>query len=274
MLNRFLIGNAHKIVEHLDDLGEEVHGVQIINSKSDTESAEKAVELAKSGEIDIIMKGKIQTRDLLKAIVSREKGIRKSKVLSHVALYELPTYHKLVLSTDGGMILTPSIEEKEAIIKNAVQVFHQLGYTEPKVAILSAAENVNPKLQDSIDGALLKEMNQTGKITGCIIEGPISLDLALSQRIAEEKSYQGLITGDADILLVPNITSGNVLGKAFSVIANGKMAGVVMGAEVPIILTSRGSTTEEKLNSIILSILLTKEEAKAGEDCELSNISN
>ncbi|WP_163972072.1 phosphate acyltransferase [Oceanobacillus halotolerans] len=253
-----LIGNASKIKDMIDSIGQTIDDVQIIETQSDVESAEKAVELAKNGQADIIMKGKIQTKDLLKAVVNKEKGIRKSKVLSHVALYELPNYSKLVLSTDGGMVLEPSLEQKKEIIHNALFVFHQLGYKEPKVAALSAAEQVNEKLQDSVEGKQLKEMNQNGEIPGCIIEGPISLDLSLSEEIAQAKGYQGKIQGDADILLVPNITAGNLLGKAFSVTANGKMAGAVLGAEVPIILTSRGSTTEEKFNSIILSIVLSE----------------
>ncbi|WML44698.1 bifunctional enoyl-CoA hydratase/phosphate acetyltransferase [Neobacillus sp. PS3-40] len=253
-----LIGNVEKIKEILKILGESIEDIQLIETQNDVESAEKAVELARNGQVDIIMKGKIQTKDLLRAVVAREKGIKKSNVLSHIALYELPSYSKLLLITDGGMILTPSLAEKKAIIENALFVLHQLGYIEPKIGVLSATEHVNPKLQDSVDGAQLKAMNQNGEITGCIIEGPISLDLALSKEISEEKNYAGRVTGDADILLVPDITAGNILGKSFSVIANGKMAGVVMGANVPIILTSRGSTSEEKLNSIILALLLSE----------------
>lgn len=258
MVEPILIGNEAKIKELLEKLGESFDGVQIIHTESDVESAEKAVELAKNDQVDAIMKGKIQTSDLLKAVVNRENGIKKSKVLSHVALYELPTYDKLLLMTDGGMILTPSLEQKKAIIANALFVFRQIGYKEPKVAVLSATENVNPKLQDSLDGSELKAMNQNGELTGCIVEGPISLDLALSKEIVKEKNYEGRVSGDADILLVPDITAGNILGKSFSVVAGGKMAGLVLGAEVPIILTSRGSTTEEKLNSIMLAILISE----------------
>lgn len=248
-----LIGDKGKIKAIAAKLGKAVSDDSIIEAADDNEAAAKAVELARNGQVDFIMKGKLQTADLLRAVVDKEKGLRTGKVMSHVSIQEVPTYHKLIITTDGGMMMYPDLEQKKKIIENAVGVLHSLGYENPKVGVLAAVETVNPKMPESVDGGKLKEMNQNGEITGCIVEGPISYDLAMNKESAEIKGYSSPVAGDPDILIVPNITAGNILGKCLVYSAGAKMAGFIVGAKVPIVLTSRGSSSEEKYLSLVIS---------------------
>lgn len=248
-----LVGDRAKIQEELKKLGEDPTEIQIVDAPSDQEAAAAAVLLVHQGKADFLMKGKIQTADLLHAVVDKEKGLRTGHAMSMMVLHELPGYHKLLAITDGGMMMYPTLEEKKQIIQNAVGVYHAMGIPEPKVAVLAAVEVANPKMPEAMDGAALKQMNLDGEITGCIIEGPISYDLAMSRESAEIKCYNSPVTGDADILVVPNITVGNILSKALVLSAGAKMAGFVVGAQVPIVLTSRGSSSEEKYLSLVLS---------------------
>ena len=253
-----LIGNKKKIIEILSRLHESVLEESIINVESDSEAAEKAVELINENKADFIMKGKIQTADLLRAVVNKENGLRTGKVMSHIVIHEIPTYHKLLAVTDGGMMMYPSLDEKKQILENAVSTFLTLGYENPKVAVLAAVETVNPKMQESVDADMLKKMNIKGEIKNCIVEGPISYDLTMSKESASIKGFVSPVTGEADIIVVPNITVGNVLGKSLVYSAGAKMAGFIVGAKVPIVLTSRGSTSEEKYLSLALSASAVK----------------
>jgi len=248
-----LIGNKEKIKEIAAKLGKTVSDDSIIETADDNEAAAKAVELARNGQADFIMKGKLQTADLLRAVVDKEKGLRTGRVMSHVAIQEIPTYHKLIITTDGGMMMYPDLEQKKKIIENAVGVLHSLGYENPKVGVLAAVETVNPKMPESVDAGKLKEMNQNGEITGCIVEGPISYDIAMNKESGEIKGFNSPVAGDPDILIVPNITAGNILGKCLVYSAGAKMAGFIVGAKVPIVLTSRGSSSEEKYLSLVIS---------------------
>jgi len=248
-----LVGDRMKILEELKKLGEDPTKIEIIDTPDGKAAAYEAVSLVHQGKADFLMKGKIQTADMLHAVVDKEKGLRTGRVMSMVVLHELPGYHKLLTVTDGGMMMYPTLEEKKQIIQNAVDIYHSIGIAEPKVAVLAAVEVANPKMPEAMDGAALKQMNRDGEITGCIVEGPISYDLAMSRESAEIKGYDSPIVGDADILLVPNITVGNILGKALVVSAGAKMAGFVVGAKVPIVLTSRGSSSEDKYLSLVLS---------------------
>jgi phosphate butyryltransferase len=225
---------------------------------SDVLAAEKAVALVNENKADFIMKGKIQTADLLRAVVNKEKGLRTGRVMSHFVFDEVPSYHKLIVTTDGGMMTYPDLNQKKQIIENAVDVLRAMGYDKPKVAVLAAVEKVNPKMPESVDADMLKKMNQEGKIKNCIVEGPISYDLAISKKCAEIKGFKSPVAGDADILIVPNITAGNILGKCLICSAEGKMAGFIVGAKVPIGLTSRGSSAEEKYLSLVLSASAVK----------------
>lgn len=254
-----LIGNKVKIKEVLDNLNKYLNDDAIIDTgDDDSAAAVKAVELIHENRADFIMKGKIQTTDLLKAVVNREKGLRTGSVISHVAIFEVPSYHKLIAVTDGGMVMYPSLEDKKQIIENAVQTFVSMGYDNPKVAVLAAGEKINPKMLETVDGDLLKKMNQDGEIKNCLVEGPISYDLTMSRESAEIKGYYSPVTGDVDILVVPNITAGNLLAKSFIYSAGAKMAGFIVGAKVPIVLTSRGSAAEEKYLSLVLSAASVK----------------
>lgn len=253
-----LIGNKSKIKEILSNLKEDLDDSSIIDVEDDASAAAKAVELVNSNKADFIMKGKIQTADLLRAVVNKEKGLRTGRVMSHFVINEIPNYHKLIVTTDGGMMMYPNVDEKKQIIENAVNTLIDMGYEKPKVAVLAAVENVNPKMPESVDAGLLKEMNQKGEIKNCIVEGPISYDLTMSKESAEIKGYSSPVVGDADVLIVPNITAGNILGKALVFSAGGKMAGFIVGAKVPIVLTSRGSSAEEKYLSLVLSASAAK----------------
>ncbi|WP_313164544.1 bifunctional enoyl-CoA hydratase/phosphate acetyltransferase [Sedimentibacter sp.] len=248
-----LIGDKEKIVKILDNLSVNFDENEIIHTSDDTEAAEKTVELINEGKADFIMKGKLQTADLLKAVVNKEKGLRTGSVMSHVAILEIPAYHKLIAVTDGGMMMYPDLEEKKQIIENVVNVFLAMGYESPKVAVLTAVETVNPKMPEAVDADNLKKMNQNGEIKNCIVEGPISVDLTFNKESAKIKGYESPVTGEADILIAPNITTGNIMSKALLEFANGTMAGMIVGAKVPIVLTSRGATTEEKYLSLVLS---------------------
>lgn len=253
-----LIGNKKEIAEILKNLNVEYDISSIICTESDKEAAEKTVELINSNKADFIMKGKLQTADLLKAVVDKEKGLRTGKVMSHVAILEVPAYHKLIAITDGGMMMYPNADEKKQILENAVDVFLAMGYESPKVAVLAAVETVNPKMPEAVDADILKKMNQSGEIKDCIVEGPISVDLTFNKESAEIKGYNSPITGEADILLVPNITTGNIMSKALLEMANATMAGMIVGAKVPIVLTSRGATSQEKYLSLVLSASAVK----------------
>lgn len=231
---------------------------EIIDIEDDTEAARFAVQMIHDKKADFIMKGKIQTADLLKQVVNKDYGLKASKVMSHVGLFEVPTYNKLVVITDAGMLPSPDVNQKAFIIENAVKVLKRLGYNKPKVAALAAAEIVNPKVVASTDAAELKRMNQEGIIKDCIVDGPISYDLMLSKEIAKVKGFESSITGDTDIILTPDMTSGNILAKTLTCSAGAKLAGIIVGAKVPIILVSRGSSSEEKYYSIVLAAAVSE----------------
>jgi phosphate butyryltransferase len=253
-----LVGNKEKIEEILKKLNLKYEPANIINTESDKEAAEKTVELIHENKADFIMKGKLQTADLLKAVVDKEKGLRTGNVISHVAILEIPAYRKLIAVTDGGMVMYPNLDEKKQILENSVNVFLAMGYECPKVAVLCAVETVNPKMPETVDADTLKNMNRDGEIKDCMVEGPISLDLTFNKESAEIKGYSSPVTGDADILLVPNITTGNIMSKALIEMAGATMAGMVVGAKVPIVLTSRGASSEEKYLSLVLSASAVK----------------
>ena len=258
LVDPVLIGSKAEIAEILKKLNVKYDLDSVICTESDKEAAEKTVELINANKADFIMKGKLQTADLLKAVVDKEKGLRTGKVMSHVAILEVPAYHKLIAITDGGMMMYPNAEEKKQILENAVDVFLAMGYESPKVAVLAAVETVNPKMPEAVDADILKKMNQSGEIKNCIIEGPISVDLTFSKESAKIKGYNSPVTGEADILLVPNITTGNIMSKALIEMADATMAGMIVGAKVPIVLTSRGATSQEKYLSLVLSASAVK----------------
>ena len=253
LIHPILVGRPDEIRELAQQLGHPLTGDTILVPADDEfECAAQSVALIRSGQGQMLIKGILQTGTLLKAVVNKESGIRNSDVMSHVAILDVPSYRKLLFITDGGMVIDPDLSQKRAILKNAVEFCRFLGYEAPKAAALCAVENVNPHMQETLDAAALKEEANSGTFGQCFVDGPISLDLATDKEAAEVKGYRSPVAGDADILLVPTITVGNVLGKALYGLAGGEMAGVVLGATVPITVNSRGATPAEKYDSILI----------------------
>lgn len=253
------IGHETRIQKVIAKMGL-TQDLQIFHVDGDEASAARAtMHLVNDGKVQSLMKGKIETSTLLKAVVNKENGIGTGRLMSHIAFNYLPSYHKLLITTDGGMVMFPTLEQKKKILQNAVEVMHQVGYEKPKIGCLALVEKVNPDLQETVDADALKTMYLNGEITGCIVEGPISLDLAIHKESAEIKGYESEVAGDVDVLVSPYITVSNVLGKSIVYAGNGSMAGIVYGAKVPILLTSRGSSAEEKLQSIALASLIKME---------------
>ena len=252
ILESVLIGHRDEIIDIVHELGHEVSVDSVIEAESDEEAAKIAVELIREGKADFLQKGLMQTSTLLKAVVNKETGIGMGGMMSHTALLEIPGYHKLLGVTDGGMIPNPDLEAKKAIVKNAVGLFHGLGYERPLIAAVCGSETVSPKIIESVDAAALKEAALAGEFGNCYLEGPISLDLALDKSSAEIKHYDSPVCGETDILLVPNMTAGNMAVKALLLYAGAKMTGVVTGARCPIALNSRSASFEEKYDSLLL----------------------
>lgn len=253
-----LVGKKEEIKAIIKEHGFVLENATIYNEDDDVEAAKTAVRLINEGKGDFLMKGRMQTADLLKQVVNKETGLNMGKVMSHVGLFEVPNYHKLVVLTDGGMLLHPTLEQKAQIIENAVESLRNMGYEHPKVAALCAAEKLNQKAPESVDAAALKEMNEKGELKGCVVEGPISYDIALSKEIADFKGFESPVAGDADVLLVPDMAAGNFIGKAWVIQGGGRMTGLVVGAKAPIVLTSRGSGADEKFYSIVFAAAASK----------------
>ena len=250
-----LIGEEEKIRKVVADYGEPAEDYVIVNAGSNEEAVSKAIELVKAGELDIMVKGLIDTATLMKQMVKGETGIRKGLV-SVCGVFEFPKYHKLLGMTDMGINMFPDVDQKRKIIENAVGLMHKIGIEEPKIAVLSSVEKVNPKQPDTVDAAALKEMNEKGEIKGCIVEGPISLDLALQKESAAIKGYTSPVAGDADVLVFPDIVVGNIAGKGMGLFGDAQSMDVVLGLEVPLVFGSRGGPAKGKYNSMCLAARL------------------
>lgn len=257
LIEPILVGDKKKIAEYVEKKKLDFGDCEIIEASSFEEAAEKSVRIVSEGNGDFLIKGLLDTGILLKAVLDKEWGLRTGKQLSHVMLYEIEGYHKLLMLTDGGMVTYPDLDTKVQLINNAVEAAKGLKYETVKVACLAAKEKVNPKMPATVDAGFLKEMYQEGKFAeNVIVEGPMALDLAVSKEAAEIKKYESPVAGDADVLLVPNIEMGNGIGKAITYFANGTGAGVVMGAKAPIILVSRADTFDSKYYSILFGGLV------------------
>lgn len=248
-----LVGNKDDIERILKELGEEVPAEDIYEAADNTEAAEKAVALVREGKADFLMKGYLDTKDILKAVVNKETGLGKGGVMSHFTMFDIPGYHKILVPVDGGMVTYPTLEQKKAIIENTVDTLISMGYDCPKVGVLACVEKVNPKMPETVEAAELARMNREGEIKNCIVEGPISYDCAVDAEIAKLKGYEGQIAGDVDVLIAPNIHAGNIMGKMLTCTCKARLAGFIVGAKCPIVLTSRGSSAEEKFLSIVVS---------------------
>lgn len=252
-----LIGDEAKIRAIAKKIAFNIDNIEVISTSSLEESAEVAVKLVSSGKANFVMKGLLDTSILLKAVLNKEWGLRTDSLLSHVMVYELPKYHKLLVSTDGGMNIAPNYDQKVKIVKNAVQATKALGIDTIKIAAIAAKEKVNPKMQATVDARALQEACENGEFgNDVILEGPLAFDLAVSKEACEIKKFETRVGGDTDIMLVPTIEVGNGIGKSFALMADGKSAGVIMGAKAPIVLVSRADTHESKLYSIAYGALI------------------
>lgn len=248
-----LVGNLVKTNELAKEIGFDISNYELIEEVEPSKSARIAVQLVREGKAQIIMKGLVNTADYLRAILDKEIGLRTGNLLSHIGIFEIPAYHKLIGLTDAAQNIAPNLEEKVAIVQNSVDCLRRLGIEKPKVALLAAVENVNPKMQATIDAALITMMNQRGQIKYCIIDGPLAFDNAISREAAQHKGIVSPVAGDADLLVAPEIETGNALYKSFTYFAQGVVAAIILGAMVPIVLTSRADSERSKLMSIALA---------------------
>jgi len=247
------IGNGKKIRSYCEDIGFAVSDDDIIDEPDPAICCTKAVDLIRDGKAEILMKGMVPTAHLLKAVLDKENGLSKRDLLSHFALIEIPAYNRLLGITDAGMNIMPGLEEKVSIIRNAVDVYHSLGCCNPKVAVLAPVEVVNPKIESTLDADALRTMNERNQLEGCTVDGPLALDIAISPDAAHHKGIKGDVAGKADVLLAPDLNSGNILYKALIFLSMGTAASVIMGASVPIVLTSRADSEKSKFMSIALA---------------------
>ncbi|MCX6252880.1 MAG: bifunctional enoyl-CoA hydratase/phosphate acetyltransferase [Bacteroidia bacterium] len=236
----------------------DITGLRIIHEPDTEMSVEMAVRMVSSKQADILMKGKVGSSTLLKCVLNKEWGLRTGNLLSHFALFEVETYHKVIAVTDVAMNIAPNLQEKIAIVNNAVACLNKLGYSMPKVAVLGAVEMVNENMEATLHAALLSKMNQRDQIKNCIIDGPLAFDNAVSLESAQHKGIRSEVAGDTDLLLMPDIEVGNVLYKSLVFFAKAKVASIILGALVPIVLTSRSDSEQAKFDSILLSAAASK----------------
>ena len=248
-----LVGNTEGIKEIANEIGFNLDGIEIIEEQNPNKAAVVAVEQIRKGNADVLMKGLVGSGPFLKAVLDKEKGLRKSATLSHVAFFESPFYHKLLCISDAALNVEPEFKEKVAILNNAVDALHRLGIKEPKVAVIGAVETVNPKMVPSTDAALMTMMNRRNQIKGCIVDGPLALDNAVSLEAAQHKGIDSPVAGDVDLILTPDIYSANIMYKTLNFLGGATSAAVIMGATVPVILTSRSDTEHTKHMSIALA---------------------
>jgi phosphate butyryltransferase len=252
ILTSVLIGNKDKIEKICKEVGLDLSKTEIVNERNPELTPQIAVELVKEKKADMLMKGKVSTAGLLKAVLDKEKGLRAEKLLSHVAVVEVKNYPKLMLVTDGGMNIRPDVTKKVEILKNAIQIAKKLGIEKPKAACLTAVETVNPDMPETIDASVITKMAEREDIKDVIVDGPLAFDVAIDKKSAQIKGIDSLIAGDTDIFLVPDIASGNIMVKALIYLAGAKVGGIVVGGGAPIVLLSRSDTAQMKLYSMAL----------------------
>jgi phosphate acetyltransferase len=263
-----LVGPKDKILAAAKEANLDISSYQIISTRHSNESADFAVKLAREGKVEALMKGKIHTDELLESVVNKETGLLTGRRMSHVFYIEAPHYFKSLFLSDAAINIAPNLQEKKDITQNAIDLFHILGFGTPKVAIVCATETVNEKMQSTIDAAALSKMSERGEITGAIVDGPLAFDNAVSIEAAREKNINSAVAGCADIIIVPDIESGNMLYKEMTYMSGMEAAGIVMGATVPIILTSRGSDDISRRASSVMALVYVRNKA----DPDISSI--
>ncbi|MCP4220963.1 MAG: phosphate butyryltransferase [bacterium] len=253
-----LTGNKEEIVRLLEENGGKSSDFQILHTDTMEEAASKVVELANEGKVHVILKGFLPTGKLMKPILNKEKGLRTGNLLSDILVIENPAKDKdnLLGLTDGGLNILPDVNQKKQMIENSVKVFHKLGYECPKVGVMAAVESVKDSMPATLDAAALTKMHNDGEITGCDVYGPLALDIAVSRKAAEHKGVTHPVAGNVEIMLAPNIESGNMLGKAFTYYMGITVSHVVMGAKIPILIPSRNESDEDKIHSVALGVIV------------------
>ncbi len=259
LVNSVLVGDAEKIRVLAEKDGLSLDGIEIVDEKTDYLAVEKSVKMVSGGDADLLMKGLVKTATLLKSVLNKEWGLRAGSLLSHLFLQEITVMGGRIFGlTDGGMNMYPDLQTKVGIIENAVECYHKIGVACPMIAALAAVEVVNPDMACTLDAAALAKMSDRGQIKGCVVDGPFALDNAVSEEAAKTKGIRSPVAGNADILLVPNIECGNLVGKVMTYLAKERGAGVVLGARKPIVLTSRFDSMETKLLSIALGAVVAR----------------
>ena len=256
LVDPILVGDEEKILQILTKLNISPEGYEIINEIDLMESARKAVELVSSNKAEFLMKGILQTADIMRAVLDKEIGLRTNNLISHVMVYQVPSYDKLMFLTDGGMNVAPDLNQKVQILENAIEVTKAIGLDKVYVSCIAGAETVSPKIPATVDAKAIADMKEKWKSINAVVDGPVALDLAISTEACQHKGYKGEGGGKADILLVPYYEVGNALGKSLTYFSNAKSAGIIMGAKVPIVLVSRADSSESKLLSIALGSVI------------------
>lgn len=256
IIDPILIGDENEINVVADQAALDLSGIEVMHEPDKTAACAMAVKIIRDGKAEILMKGLVSTSILVKAILDKESGLLTGGLLSHLAFFETPFYHKILCITDAALNISPGLDEKAAMIRNAVNIYNRLGINMPRVAVLAAVETVNPKMEATMHAAELSQMQKQGKITGCLIDGPLALDNAVSSEAARHKGMNSNVAGNADILVTPDLNSGNILYKSLNFLGGAVAAAVVAGASVPVVLTSRADQDKSKYLSIALAAAL------------------
>ncbi len=254
LIHPILVGPKDRILQTAEEIGEDISSYRIVETRHSHHSAATAVTLCRSGETEALMKGSLHTDEMVREVAKKETGLRTERRLSHVFIMKVPTYPRPLFITDAAINIYPTLEDKVDIVKNAIDLCHALGNKLPKVALLSAVETVNPKIPSTIEAAALCKMADRGQIQGALIDGPLAFDNAVSKEAAQVKGIQSLVAGEADIFLAPDLEAGNILAKQLTYLMDADSAGIVMGARVPIILTSRADSAEVRLASCAVAV--------------------
>lgn len=255
LIEPILVGPKSKIQAAAETAGIDLKNIEVIDAPYSVAAAAKAVELLREAKAELLMKGSLHSDELLAAVVSRESGLRTGRRVSHVFVMDVPTYHKVLIITDGAINIAPTLEDKVDICQNAIDLAISLGLTRPKVAILAAVETVTSKMSATLDAAALCKMSQRGQIKNAILDGPLAFDNAISKEAAKTKGIDSQVAGDPDILLAPDLEAGNILAKQLTFLAKADSAGLVLGARVPIILTSRADSVRSRIASCAIAML-------------------
>jgi phosphate butyryltransferase len=258
-----LVGDPAKIEATAKRVGYRLNPESLIKTAGEDASIRQALDLVREGKANVVMKGKVTTANLIRGILDKERGLRTGRLLSQVVVFQVPHIPRLMIMTDGAINIAPTLAQKAEICRNAIEVAHALGMAEPKVVLLTALEFVNPDMPATVDAAALVQMNRRGQITGAYLEGPLALDVPLSRFAADRKNIQSPVVEATDVFVGPDIEAANILYRAVLYFAQGKSGGLVMGAQVPLVLLSRAETPETKIHSISLALLVMHHQRQA-----------